>query len=264
MRIEILQYSIAWEDPEENFSMLSGWLAESPPEAGSMLVLPEMFSTGFSMNVARLAETRDGPSASFLREIARRYGVCALGSYPYRCPQGGKALNRLLAYGPDGSVLARYDKIHPFSYGQEADHYRGGRRLPVFDYQGWRVCPTICYDLRFPELYRRGVLEGGAELILVIANWPRRRREHWNGLLRARAIENQAFVVGVNRVGEDPGLSYSGDSAVIDPMGKDLLALTDRPVRHGLQLDRQALLDWRAQFPALRDATDAFELELGR
>ncbi len=262
MKIEILQYPIVWEDREENFSLIRAELQKSPPEPGSLLVLPEMFSTGFSMNVKEFAEPAAGPSSNFLKELAQEFGIATVGSFPRKCPEGGKALNRLKAFGPDGVQLTRYDKIHPFTYGQEADHYRGGRRLPLFDYQGWRVCPTICYDLRFPELYRRSVLEYGAELILVIANWPSRRREHWNALLKARAIENQAFVIGVNRVGEDPNVSYSGDSVVLGPLGQELVRCDDQVGRFSVTLEREELLTWRSQFPALKDATDAFEVEV--
>ncbi len=262
MNIEILQYSIVWEDREANFALIEAALEESPPEEGSLLVLPEMFSTGFSMRVKELAEGSEGPSTEFLRRLAQKFGVCVVGSFPFRCPDGGKGLNRLKALSPEGEVLARYDKIHPFTYGTEADHYQGGHRLPLFDFGGWRVCPSICYDLRFPEMYRRAALDGGAELILVIANWPSRRREHWKALLRARAIENQAVVVGVNRIGDDPGLNYAGDTAVIDPLGATLLDTEDRGGRFRVRLDREALVKWRDQFPALKDATEAFELEL--
>jgi omega-amidase len=262
LKIEILQYDIRWENRDENFALIREALSHTPPEPGSLLVLPEMFSTGFSMDVPQQGEAPDGPSSAFLRELASQYGIATVGSFPLRCSKGGKGLNRLLAFAPDGRQLARYDKIHPFTYGQEAEHYRGGHRLPLFDYNGWRVCPTICYDLRFPELYRRAVLEGGAELILVIANWPSRRSEHWKALLRARAIENQAVVVGVNRIGSDPLVGYSGDSLVIDALGQTLLALEESAGRQAVTLDRAALLAWREQFPALRDATDAFELEL--
>lgn len=262
MNIEILQYDIVWERRDENFALIRQTLAQAPPEPDSLLVLPEMFSTGFSMDVGKHGEAPDGPSFRFLQELAREYGIGTVGSFPLHCPEGGKGLNRLLAFAPDGALLARYDKIHPFTYGQEAEHYRGGHRLPLFDFGGWRVCPTICYDLRFPELYRRAVLEGGAELLLVIANWPSRRRQHWQALLRARAIENQAVVVGVNRIGADPSVSYSGDSVVVDAQGQDLLLLQDQPGRHSVSLNREAMLSWRLQFPALKDATDAFELEL--
>ena len=262
MNVEIFQYNIAWEIREVNFALIERSLQESPPEPGTLLVLPEMFSTGFSMDVKALSEAGAGPSTVFLRDLARRHEIAVAGSFPCGCPEGGKALNRLLAFGPAGELLVCYDKIHPFTYGQEANHYRGGHKLPLFDFAGWRVCPTICYDLRFPELYRRAVLGGGAELILVIANWPRRRREHWKALLRARAIENQAVVVGLNRVGDDPNASYSGDSAVIDGQGQELLALDASVGRHKVTLDKEALLAWREQFPALKDATEAFELEL--
>jgi predicted amidohydrolase len=262
VRIEILQYDIAWENREQNFAQIETSLREQPPEKGTLLVLPEMFSTGFSMRVRELAESADGPSSAFLRDLALRHGICTVGSYPARCPAGGKGLNRLKAFAPDGSELVIYDKIHPFTYGQEAEHFQGGHRLALFEFGGFRVCPSICYDLRFPELYRRAVLDGGAELILVIANWPSRRRHHWKALLQARAIENQAVVVGVNRVGSDPNVGYSGDSTVLDHTGQELLALNDVPSRQAVNLDRSALLAWREQFPALRDATDAFELDL--
>ena len=262
MKIEILQYSIAWESRQENFDFIERSLEESPPDAGSMLVLPGMFSTGFSMSVQQLAEPSGGPSSRFLSQLASRYGICTVGSFPFRGPEGGKGLNRLMAYGPDGKVLASYDKIHPFTYGQEADHYKGGHRLPLFNFGGWRVCPTVCYDLRFPELYRRAVLQGEAELLLVIANWPSRRREHWKALLRARAIENQAVVVGVNRVGDDPDAVYRWCSAVCFRLAKYLRVLASRAGRHAVSLDPEALLALRGQFPALKDATDTFGLDL--
>lgn len=262
MIIEIFQYPIQWEDKVANFALIATSLQERPPEPGSLLVLPEMFSTGFSMDVERLAETEDGPSERFLRELSTRHQIAVVGSFAVGCSQGGKALNRLLAFAPGGERLASYDKIHPFTYGQEAKHFRGGNRLPLFDYVGWRVCGTVCYDLRFPELYRRAALQGGAELILVIANWPSRRSEHWKALLKARAIENQAVVVGVNRVGSDPNVSYSGDSLVIDAAGVELLSCQQQSGRFAVKLDKAALENWRTTFPALQDATDAFELEL--
>lgn len=262
MNLEIFQYEIVWENRQANFDLIESALRASPPVAGSLLVLPEMFSTGFSMNVAEFAEAEDGPSQQFLSRLAQQFAIAVTGSFPHRNDDGGKGLNRMMVFGPQGQELARYDKIHPFTFGQEADHYQGGRRLPIFSFAGWKICPTICYDLRFPEMYRRASLQGGAELFLVIANWPSRRREHWNALLRARAIENQAVVVGLNRVGSDPNVAYSGDSAVIDMLGQELALLPNRVERRALRLDREALLAWRTQFPALRDATEDFELEL--
>lgn len=264
MKVEVLQYPIAWEDPTASFALISKELEAAEVAPGSLLVLPEMFATGFSLNVGRVVEDCDGPSALFLKKLATTYKSAVMGSFPYRSFGAGHALNRLLTFGPQGDELVSYDKIHPFSYGQEADFYKGGLHLRLFDFEGWRICPTVCYDLRFPELYRRATLEGGAELLVVVANWPAARREHWKALLKARAIENQAVVVGVNRIGADPNAQYAGDSMVIDAKGQVLLDAKDKAGRFTVELERESLLDWRKSFPALRDATSVFELDLSR
>jgi predicted amidohydrolase len=260
MHVYLLQRPIVWEEPQENFRQIENILDESPPQGGSLLVLAEMFSTGFSFDLEKVGEPEHGSSSEFLRHLAMKYGVAVVGSFPHQPSGGGKGLNRLLAYLPGGELACYYDKIHPFSYGKEADHYRGGNRLPVFSYQGWKICPTICYDLRFPELYRKATLDGGAELFLCIANWPTPRRDHWNTLLRARAIENQVAMVAVNRIGNDPLNGYSGDSVVIDSRGRDLLNLETQEKLAGILLDRDKLLEWRKRFPALSDATHDFSL----
>jgi omega-amidase len=260
MNIILIQRPIEWEDPNANFQAIENRFLETPPEAGSLLVFAEMFSTGFSFALDKVGEPEHGQSSEFLRHLSMKFGVATVGSFPHQPKGGGKGLNRLLAYYPDGHLAAYYDKIHPFSYGKEADHYGGGTRLPLFQYEGWTICPTVCYDLRFPELYRRATLEGGAELFLCIANWPTPRREHWNTLLRARAIENQAVMVAVNRIGNDPLNGYSGDSVVIDCRGLDLLNLCDRHEYGSAKLDKRDLADWRERFPALADATYDFEV----
>lgn len=259
MRVELFQREIVWEDQARNFAEIERALEEAPPESGSLLVLAEMFAVGFTLDVEGCGEADDGPTAEFLKTIARRYEVAVTGSFPLQ-QSTGKGLNRLLAFAPDGACLARYDKIHPFSYGKEAEHYVGGKSLTVFEYGGWRICPTICYDLRFPEMFRRATLEAGAELFLVVANWPSPRREHWNTLLRARAIENQCFLAAVNRIGEDPNTRYSGDSVILDCKGQVLLDLGDRPEKAGVDISREALSQWREKFPALADATYDFEM----
>lgn len=260
MKIELVQREIVWEDPARNFAELEAMFEASPPEPGTLLVLAEMFAVGFTLNVKGAGESEGGPTAEFLRQLATRYKIAVTGSFPLQVKGQEKGLNRLLAFGPKGEQLACYDKIHPFSYGKEADHYVGGQSLTVFEFGGWRICPTICYDLRFPEIYRRATLEGRAELFLVVANWPSARREHWNTLLRARAIENQCFLAAVNRVGSDPNTKYSGDSVVLDCKGTTLSDLGDRSERVGVELSRSELEDWRAKFPALADATDAYAL----
>jgi omega-amidase len=261
MNISLVQRPIVWEDPNANFTDIESQLDKSPPEKGSLLVLAEMFCTGFSFDLHKVGEPEHGPSSEFLRHLSMKFGTCTVGSFPHQPADGGKGLNRLMAYHPDGTLAAYYDKVHPFSYGKEADFYRGGTRLPLFEYQGWTICPTVCYDLRFPELYRRATLEGGADLMLCIANWPTPRREHWNTLLKARAIENQAVVVAVNRIGKDPLNSYSGDSVVIDARGEVLLDMADSHLIGHAQISRDSLQEWRSRFPALADATHDFKLQ---
>lgn len=260
MKIVLIQRPITWEEPQVNFKDLERRLDENKPAPKSLVVFAEMFSTGFSFDLAKVGEPEHGVSSEFLRHVAMKYQVATVGSFPHQPVDGGKGLNRLIAYFPDGTVAAHYDKIHPFSYGKEADHYKGGTKVPVFEYQGWKICPTICYDLRFPELYRRATLEGEAEMFLCIANWPTPRREHWKTLLRARAIENQAVVVAVNRVGNDPLNGYSGDSSVIDAKGEDLLLLEDTDTIGQVDVSKDELDKWRSKFPALADATYNFEV----
>ncbi len=260
MKIELIQREIVWEKPEENFAQIESQLASAPPEPGSLVVLAEMFAVGFTLNVEGAGDSKQGPTCQFMKRLATRFQVAVVGSFPLCRGEGEKGLNRLLAVSPEGELMACYDKIHPFSYGKEADHYVGGRTLTVFEYGGWRICPTICYDLRFPELYRRATLQAGAELFLVVANWPSARREHWRTLLKARAIENQCFVAAVNRIGDDPNTRYSGDSVVLNCKGELLLDLADRSARESVEIERKDLLDWRQKFPALADATEDFEL----
>lgn len=260
MRVYLLQRPIEWEEPQLNFQDIESRLDAAPPEPDSLLVLAEMFSTGFSFALDKVGEPEHGISSEFLRHLAMKFRVATVGSFPHQPSEGGKGLNRLLAYRPDGTLACYYDKVHPFSYGKEADHYRGGKRLPLFEHGGWTVCPTVCYDLRFPELYRRAAIVGGANLFLCVANWPAARREHWNALVKARAIENQAVMVAVNRVGGDPLNEYSGDSQVVDARGQELLRLGDAHRYGEVKLDLEDCLEWRRRFPALADATENFEV----
>ncbi len=251
MQISGLQYDIEWENRQGNFDTVRKFVAGRDFEAGGMLVLPEMFSTGFSMNVSGIAESEPSATEAFLAELAAQTGCAVVGGLVTE-KNNGRGLNESLSVAPDGSHLARYQKIRTFTYTRESDHYDRGSDLTMFDWQGWRVCPLICYDLRFPELFRRGVGEG-AELFVVIASWPAVRVEHWLTLLRARAIENQAYVIGVNRTGADPAWPYPGRSVIVDPWGE---IVADGGAEDGwvsAQIDRQRLLDWRAEFPALAD-----------
>jgi predicted amidohydrolase len=205
MRVALLQMDLAWEDVAENHRRAARLLAEAKEGGASLAILPEMFSTGFSMDAVRIAQPAGGPSETFLRDQARALGLWILASVPERGEPAPR--NMALLVSPRGSVV-KYAKIHPFSYAGEDKVYAAGDRVVTADVEGVRVTPLVCYDLRFPEPFRTAA--GETDLFVVVANWPDPRREHWRTLLRARAIENQAYVVGVNRAGEGHGLRYAG------------------------------------------------------
>jgi len=227
---------------------------------GSLVLLPEMFSTGFSMDVARIAEGRERVSEAFLAAEARARGLHILAGV-VNSPSG-RGRNEALLMGPDGREQARYAKLHPFSFGEEDRHFEPGRSLCTFDWQGMTVAPFVCYDLRFPEAFRAAV-DLGAELLVVIASWPLAREAHWVALLRARAIENQAYVAGVNRCGDDPKNRYGGRSLIIDPRGEVLAEGGDRECVSTAELDRARLVAYRSEFPALRDRRFSIRLADG-
>ena len=251
-----LQLDLAWEDKPENYRKVREMLESAPPPPGSLVVLPEMFPTGFSMNVREIAEGPERETDRFYAEVAQRYGVFVLGGM-VKLGSDGRGRNEAAAFGPDGREVARYCKIHPFTYGGETDHYSSGCEVVTFEWAGFTVAPFICYDLRFPEIFRHAARRG-ADLFAVIANWPQPREAHWVTLLQARAIENQAYVVGVNRCGHDPKLAYSGRSLIIDPRGA---VLADGGNTEGVisaDLDPEALQAYRRQFPALSDMRNDF------
>ena len=218
MRFHMVQMEISWEDKAASQARARRLVDGAGVAEGDVVVLPEMFDTGFSLNVDRTADT-NGVSRGFLDGLARDTGACVVGGVTL-AREDGRGLNRAYVAGPSG-VLAEYDKVHPFTYGREGERFVGGERVVVFEWGGARICPVVCYDLRFPELFRAG-LTGGAEAFVVIANWPAARAGHWRTLLEARAIENQAAVVGVNRAGRDPHLEYSGGSAAFGAKGEKL------------------------------------------
>ncbi|MBL7220645.1 MAG: carbon-nitrogen family hydrolase [Phycisphaerae bacterium] len=245
-----IQLDIVWSDPRANHQVLADLLASADLHGGDLVVLPEMFSTGFSMDPTALAEPPDGPTAAFLAETSKRFGVYLLGGLATR--HGGTFRNEAILLAPDGSVMGRYWKMHPFSPSSEGDHYTPGDQTVVIPTGKFQLAPAICYDLRFPELFRSAAT-AGADLIAVIANWPTKRCDHWACLLRARAIENQAYVVGVNRCGADPNHSYAGGSTIIDPRGNILALAGDNQCVISAPLDADAPGRWRDEFPALSD-----------
>ncbi len=252
MKVAAIQFDIAWEDPEANFASLRPQIAAAVASGARMVVLPEMFACGFSMDTARIAEPQDGPSARFLREQAEAHGVWICGSIPERRAEGERPYNTLLIAGPDGAAH-RYRKIHPFTFADEHLHYNAGREHLTLTIDGLRIAFFVCYDLRFADEF--WALAPEVDAYIVVANWPKRRRLHWSTLLRARAIENQAYVVGLNRVGLASNLEYSGDSAILDPWGETLVSAAADPTTLYAELDPAKVADARRKFPVLVDRT---------
>lgn len=249
MPVHLLQLDIRWESPVENRARVGELIRAAAISPGDLILLPEMFDTGFSFNTDRSAD-RDGSSARFLSDLARRHACTVVGGITVIAPDGS-ARNRALAFAPDGTPLAHYDKQRLFPIGSpsEADRLTPGDSTVTFPWNGLTLCPLICYDLRFPELFARG-LTAGAQAFALIANWPVDRAAHWRALAIARAIECQAFVFAVNRVGSDPKLRYAGGSLVIDPLGQ---VLAERGPGEGFVsagVDPGVLTAWRVRFPA--------------
>ena len=224
MRLAAVQHDIVWSDRQANFARLAPQVAAAAAGGARLVLLTETFSTGFAVDDPALGEPEGGPSSRFLCEQAARHGVWVAGSCPEipadSDPADTRPANTLVVAGPDGTVH-RYRKIHPFTFGGEDRHFRPGDSLVQIEIEGVRIALFVCYDLRFADEFWG--LAPTTDLYLVPANWPEPRRLHWMSLLQARAIENQAYVVGCNRVGEGGGLRYVGDSRVVDPLG-ELLA----------------------------------------
>jgi len=251
MHVVAVQNNIQWESKDANYARVRRLLAQRQGPGADLIVLPEMFATGFSMNAVAIAESADGPTRRFLGELAREQNAHVLGGLVTE-GEGGKGRNEALVIDPSGSELARYSKRHPFSFSGEHNCYEAGDGLPIAEIGAWRLCPLVCYDLRFPEDFREAVTRG-ANLFAVIANWPAAREAHWRALLVARAIENQAYVIGVNRCGADPKLTYSGCSLIVNPQGE---IVADAGQEEGIieaTLDLSALTEYRTRFPALAD-----------
>jgi predicted amidohydrolase len=250
MNIAALQHDIVWENHDANFARLAPMIGAAASAGAQLVVLTEMFSTGFSMAVDRVAELPGGPSSSFLSTQARTHGVWVCGSCPERAAADTRPFNQLVLAAPDGSTH-RYAKIHPFGYGAEPEHYAAGQAFLTVDVEGVRCTFFVCYDLRFADEFWG--LAADTDCYVVIANWPRQRRAHWSALLRARAIENQAFVVGVNRVGTGDGLTYVGDSVILDPLGEAICAAGDRECAITGDVDPARVASVRDKYPFLRD-----------
>tara|TARA_B100001250_G_scaffold413443_2_gene447623 strand:- start:12876 stop:13640 length:765 start_codon:yes stop_codon:yes gene_type:complete len=249
LRVAAVQHDIVWEDPETNFQKLRPQITEAANEGGQLVVLSEMFSTGFTMNSAKCAEALDGASHQFLVDQAAEHQIWITGSVPMRW-EDGIAYNTLNLVAPNGDTY-RYKKIHPFSFSAESENYGAGSEFLQVDLEGTRTTFFICYDLRFADEFWQTA--HSTDLFVIPANWPAGRRIHWQTLLQARAIENQAYVLGVNRVGDGDGLSYSGDSALIDPWGEMIVSGTSDESLLVADVDVEVVKQTRTSFPVFQD-----------
>lgn len=256
LNIALIQTDLAWEDPAANLARLDRHIARIPADT-HLIVLPEMFATGFSMRADRLAQSMDGPAVAWMRSRSRQTGADIAGSLIIVAD--GAYFNRLIWAQPDGA-LATYDKKHLFRYAGEEKIYTPGAQRLLVDCHGWRIRPFICYDLRFPIWTRN--LRNTYDAAVFVANWPERRAAHWNALLRARAIENQCYVAGVNRVGMDGnGYRYRGDSSVYDPMGRLVIKERTEEAIVSAVMSAHTVADYRRWFPAWMDADDDLQID---
>lgn len=252
LSITLVQVDLIWQDRTANFLKLEKLLSKSE-QIGDIIVLPEMFSTGFSMTPENLWDVPEGESLEWMKVQAKRLDAAICGSLIIK--EADQFYNRLYFVRPSGSFEI-YDKKHLFTLAGEEKIYSPGKKQLILEYKGWRIMPLICYDLRFP-VWCRNTQE--ADLQIFVANWPERRREPWRALLRARAIENMCYLVGLNRIGEDGnGVSHSGDSGVYNELGDEVLSLTpfNEEVKT-IKLSRQSMLKSRERFQFLSDG-DSF------
>lgn len=252
MKITVVQHEIEWENPSGNFAALTPQIAQAADDGSQLIALSETFSWGFTMNTDRAYETSDGPSTTFLREQAAATGAWIVGSIPVRDDGAALPHNRMTFAGPDGQ-LHTYNKQHPFTFSGEDKSYQAGDTSNTITIEGLRISAFVCFDLRFADDF--WALAEQTDCYLVIANWPASRRQHWRTLLTARAIENQAWVIGANRFGEDPNVKYCGDSMIIDPFGEILADTGDDAGSTMISADVTAerVTQVREQFPFLAD-----------
>ncbi len=252
MTLIALQLDVAWENKPANFAKVEQLLTEASPPKDSLVVLPEMFATGFTMNEAAFAERYGGQTEQFLGRTAKTFSVFLLAGAAMR-GRDERARNKALVFSPSGELLAFYAKMRPFTAGGESQHYVAGERPIVFKWIDCAVAPFICYDLRFPEIFREVAAMHRPEVFAVIANFPEKRIQHWVTLLQARAIENQAYVVGVNRIGTDPYYTYGGRSLIISPEGEIIADAGMREGNSSASLDLPGLRQYRQGLPFLED-----------
>lgn len=223
-------------------------------EPGSLIALPETFSTGYSMQVDEIQEDTTRVTTEFLSDLAKRYASHVVGGLVRTAPSG-KGFNTAVVFDAEGNEVTAYHKMHVMEIYGEDKKYERGSRVVTFEWAGMKVAPVVCYDLRFPEVFRKLVRQG-VQMFVVIANWPTARATHWGALLKARAIENLAYVVGVNRTGEDPNLKFGGKSVIFEPFGEVMVEAGDRPEVISTEVELEHVLKVREDFPVLEDIRD--------
>ncbi len=251
MRIALFQLDTTWEDRKANLDKVGSLVKGIRDQDVDLVCLPELFSTGYTMSPAPLAEPLDGETSSFLANLAGENRINLVGSFIEKT--AGKPRNSALAFNAHGKMIAHYSKIYLPTFLHEDEHYGPGDKVSVFEIGGTKFGMVICYDLRFPELFRK-LVEAGVKGVFVIASWPTERIEHWDLLLRARAVDNQFFVIGVNRVGNSPIGSYPGHSAVVDPWGRVVASATGKQEKVLVaEIDFKLVEEVREKLPVLRD-----------
>jgi predicted amidohydrolase len=258
LTVSIIQTNLFWEDADANLAMLENKI-DSIKDKTEIILLPEMFSTGFSMQPSKLAESMDGKSVNWMRKMAAQKKAVVTGSLIIE--EEGHYFNRLIWMLPTGQY-GIYDKRHRFAYAGEDEAYTAGSKRLIASVKGWKINLLICYDLRFPVWARQSVSQGANrspeyDVLIYVANWPDKRIHAWKTLLQARAIENQCYVVGVNRTGEDGNnIHYTGESMIVDPMGEVLYTRKDVEDIATLTLEKTTLESVREKFPFWKDADD--------
>jgi predicted amidohydrolase/AraC-like DNA-binding protein len=265
MKIAMTQMDVIWEDKGANLAKGEALIAQAADEGAEMIIFPEMSFTGFSMEVERMGETKScqwkgegvTPTAYHMLTCSERYDIAVVFGYALQVPCGDGQMTgkNCLMCVAQGKILAMYEKIHPFSYGEEGQHYLGGDEVVTCCYKGIPFSFFICYDLRFPEVFQ--LVSGYAEAIVVIANWPKERIAHWELLLKARAVENQACFIGVNRIGSGGGFLYEPSSMLIDPYGERVQAQEQGELCLA-ELDISAAKRYRKEFPLKQDRKNKF------
>lgn len=253
MHVTIVQYDITWEDKAASQAAMDAMLAEHPPAKGGLVLLPELGDVGFSFNIDRIC---DDASIEWAARTARTYDCWVQHGHVERADDG-RGLNTASLVAPDGTIAGSYRKVHPFSFGGEASHYAAGDQLVLRRVEGACLCPLICYDLRFPELWRLA-RRAGAEVFTIGASWPAERTAHWRALLIARAIENQSFVLACNRTGSDPHLAYDGNSMVISPRGEIIAEADDSSTVLQADINLDEVHSWRETMRCQDDVVEGF------